>query len=94
LGPAFIKQFFGNKAITFSRDSRQMIDWLGQGRFAICFGCSGALKAKNQGLPIEIFDTSPWKEGQLLSGGRYALTSEPITASQRGKSFHQLVSFS
>ena len=53
LGPAFIKQFFGNKAITFSRDARQMIDWLGQGKFAICFGCSGALKAKNQGLPIE-----------------------------------------
>jgi len=69
LGPAFIKQFFGNKAITFSRDSRQMIDWLGQGRFAICFGCSGALKAKNQGLPIEIFDTSPWKEGASFSVG-------------------------
>ena len=69
LGPAFIKQFFGSKAITFSRDARQMIDWLGQGKFAICFGCSGALKAKNQGLPIEIFDTSPWKEGATFSVG-------------------------
>ena len=69
LGPSFIRQFFGSKDITFSRDSRQMIDWLAQGRFAICFGCSGALKAKNQGLPLEIFDTSLWKEGATFSAG-------------------------
>jgi iron(III) transport system substrate-binding protein len=78
LGPAFIKQFFGNKAITFSRDARQMIDWLGQGKFAICFGCSGALKAKNQGLPIEIFETSRWKEGGTFSvgGGTLSLPNQ------------------
>jgi len=78
LGASFIRQFFGNKDITFSRDSRQMIDWLGQGRFAICFGCSGALKAKNQGLPIEIFDTSTWKEGASFSvgGGTLSLPSQ------------------
>jgi iron(III) transport system substrate-binding protein len=77
LGASFIRQFFGNKDITFSRDSRQMIDWLGQGKFAICFGCSGALKAKNQGLPIEIFDTSTWKEGASfsVSGGTLSLPS-------------------
>src|SRR5262245_27468966 len=69
LGPSFIRQFFGSKDITFSRDARQMIDWLAQGRFAICFGCSGALKAKNQGLPLEIFDTSLWKEGATFSAG-------------------------
>ena len=69
LGPSFIRQLFGGKEITFSRDSRQMIDWLAQGRFAICFGCSGALKAKNQGLPLEIFDTSLWKEGASFSAG-------------------------
>jgi iron(III) transport system substrate-binding protein len=75
LGPSFIRQLFGSKDITFSRDSRQMIDWLAQSRFAICFGCSGALKAKNQGLPIEIFDTSMWKEGASFSvgGGTLAL---------------------
>jgi iron(III) transport system substrate-binding protein len=78
LGPSFIRQLFGNKDITFSRDSRQMIDWLGQGRFAICFGCSGALKAKNQGLPVEIFDTSAWKEGASfsVSGGTLSLPSQ------------------
>ena len=69
LGPGFIRQLFGAKDVTFSRDSRQMIDWLGQGRFSICFGCSGALKAKHQGLPIEIFDTSLWKEGASFSVG-------------------------
>jgi ABC-type Fe3+ transport system substrate-binding protein len=77
LGASFIRQFFGNKDVTFSRDSRQMIDWLGQGKFAICFGCSGALKAKNQGLPIDIFDTSTWKEGASfsVSGGTLSLPS-------------------
>ncbi|MBM4260626.1 MAG: extracellular solute-binding protein [Deltaproteobacteria bacterium] len=74
LGPAFLKQFFGNKGMTLSRDSRQMIDWLAQSKFAICFGCSGALKAKNQGLPIEIFDTSLWKEGASFSVGGGTLT--------------------
>jgi len=78
LGPAFIRQLFGSKEITFSRDSRQMIDWLAQGRFAICFGCSGALKAKHQGLPIEIFDTSAWKEGASFSvgGGTLSLPTQ------------------
>lgn len=75
LGPGFIRQLFGAKEITFSRDSRQMIDWLGQGRFSICFGCSGALKAKNQGLPIEIFDTSLWKEGASFSVGGGTLST-------------------
>jgi iron(III) transport system substrate-binding protein len=78
LGPAFIRQLFGGKEIIISRDSRQMIDWLAQGRFAICFGCSGALKAKNQGLPIEIFDTSTWKEGATFAvgGGTLSLPSQ------------------
>jgi iron(III) transport system substrate-binding protein len=78
LGASFVRQFFGHKDVTFSRDSRQMIDWLAQGRFAICFGCSGALKAKNQGLPIEIFDTSGWKEGASFSvgGGTLSLPSQ------------------
>ncbi|HUR72364.1 MAG TPA: extracellular solute-binding protein [Candidatus Limnocylindrales bacterium] len=75
LGPGFIRQLFGAKEVTFSRDSRQMIDWLGQGRFSICFGCSGALKAKNQGLPIEIFDTSLWKEGASFSVGGGTLST-------------------
>jgi iron(III) transport system substrate-binding protein len=74
LGPGFIRQFFGNKGMTISRDQRQMIDWLAQGKFAICFGCSGALKAKNQGLPIEMFDTSAWKEGASFSVGGGTLT--------------------
>ena len=75
LGPGFIRQLFGAKDMTFSRDGRQMIDWLGQGRFSICFGCSGALKAKHQGLPIEIFDTSLWKEGASFSVGGGTLST-------------------
>ncbi len=78
LGPSFIRQFFGSKDIIFSRDSRQMIDWLGQGKFSLCFGCSGALKAKNQGLPIDILDSSLWKEGASFSvgGGTISMPSQ------------------
>ena len=78
LGPGFIRRLFGDKDITFSRDGRQMIDWLGQGRFSICLGCSGGLKAKNQGLPIEIFETSLWTEGASFSvgGGTLSMPSQ------------------
>ena len=37
LGPEFVKRFFGEMDITYSRDERQMIDWLGAGKFSLCF---------------------------------------------------------
>lgn len=56
LGPKFMRRLFGEMDVTFSRDPRQMIDWLAQGKFALCFGCRGGLTAKRQGLPVESFD--------------------------------------
>ncbi len=69
LGPEFIKKFFGRMEITFSREFRQMTDWLAQGKFAICMGCKDGDRAKNQGLPVDAFDTSEWKEGGSFSTG-------------------------
>ncbi|MBI2538666.1 MAG: extracellular solute-binding protein [Deltaproteobacteria bacterium] len=75
LGPEFIKRFFGGMDITFSKNFRQMTDWLAQGKFAICMGCKDSLRAKNQGLPVDDFETSAWKEGGSFStgGGSLAL---------------------
>jgi len=69
LGPDFIRKLFGEMDVTYSRDYRQMVDWLGQGKFALCIGCKETDKAKTQGLPIDDFDTSLWKEGASFSAG-------------------------
>ena len=74
LGPEFIKKFFATMEIQYSRNFRQMTDWLAQGRYAICFGCKDSLRAKNQGLPVDDFDTTRWKEGSSFSSGGGALS--------------------
>ena len=74
LGPEFIKRFFGSMDITFSRNFPQMTDWLAQGKFALCMGCKDSLQAKNQGLPVDDFDTSGWKEGGSFSTGGGSLS--------------------
>lgn len=74
LGPEFIRKFFGTMEIQFSRNFRQMTDWLAQGRFAICFGCKDSMRAKNQGLPVDDFETHRWKEGVSFSSGGGSLS--------------------
>ena len=74
LGPEFLKKFFGGMDITYAKNFRQMTDWLGQGKFAICMGCKDSMRAKNQGLPVEDFDTNHWKEGSSFSAGGGSLS--------------------
>jgi iron(III) transport system substrate-binding protein len=69
LGPEFMKKFFGGMDITYAKNFRQMTDWLAQGKFAICMGCKDSMRAKNQGLPVDDFDTNKWKEGSSFSAG-------------------------
>ena len=69
IGPEFIKKFFTTMDIQFAKNFRQMTDWLAQGRYAICFGCKDSMRAKNQGLPVDDFDTTRWKEGSSFSSG-------------------------
>ena len=69
LGPEFLKKFFGGMDITYAKNFRQMTDWLAQGKFAICMGCKDSMRAKNQGLPVDDFDTNAWKEGSSFSAG-------------------------
>jgi len=74
IGPEFIKKFFSTMDIQFAKNFRQMTDWLAQGRYAICFGCKDSMRAKNQGLPVDDFDTTRWKEGSSFSSGGGSLS--------------------
>jgi iron(III) transport system substrate-binding protein len=77
LGPEWIKRFFGSMEITFSREFRQMTDWLAQGRFALCMGCKDVDRARQQGLPVASMDEVVWKEGRSFSsaGGTLSFLS-------------------
>ena len=74
IGPEYMKKFFGGMDITYAKNFRQMTDWLAQGKFAICMGCKDSMRAKNQGLPVEDFDTNRWKEGSSFSAGGGSLS--------------------
>jgi iron(III) transport system substrate-binding protein len=74
LGPEFMKKFFGGMDIQYAKNFRQMTDWLAQGKYAICMGCKDSMRAKNQGLPVEDFDTTRWKEGSSFSSGGGSLS--------------------
>jgi len=69
LGPDFIRKLFGEMDVIYSREYRQMVDWVVSGKFSICIGCKETDRARAQGLPIEHFDTTLWKEGASFSAG-------------------------
>jgi iron(III) transport system substrate-binding protein len=69
IGPDFMRKFFGGMDNTYAKNWQQMTNWLAQGKFAICMGCKDSQRAKNQGLPVDDFDTTHWKEGSSFSAG-------------------------
>jgi iron(III) transport system substrate-binding protein len=72
LGPQFIRKFFGDMDITYSKDQRQMTDWLAAGKYVLCVGCR-AYEAKKQGLPVDYLYTESWREGGYTIAGIGAL---------------------
>ena len=66
LGPEFVKRFFSEMEITYSRDERQMIDWLGAGKFQLAFFVTDIEDAAKQGLPVKFFDPGQFKEGAFV----------------------------
>jgi iron(III) transport system substrate-binding protein len=73
LGPRFIRRLFSEMDITIGRDERQTTDWLGRGKFAICFFCRGIPIAKRQGLPVESFGLMKEGAGLASKGGIISL---------------------
>ncbi|MGH7772594.1 MAG: ABC transporter substrate-binding protein [Candidatus Binatia bacterium] len=73
LGAEFVRRFLTEMDLAVSRDIRQLVDWLAQGKYAI-----SALQnadrirlwdARKQGLPVNAFDTDKFKEGSLIGSG-------------------------
>lgn len=71
IGPKFLRQFLGEMDVTATRDLRQLVDWMAQGRFPLMALQSpdraDLIRAKEQGLPVGWFDASAFKEGAPLS---------------------------
>ncbi|MBM4297946.1 MAG: hypothetical protein FJ143_09425 [Deltaproteobacteria bacterium] len=65
LGGKFLRQLFGEMDITLSRDSRQLVDWLAVGKFAIAIApsASDVQAAMKPGLPLARFEPRAFKEG-------------------------------
>jgi ABC-type Fe3+ transport system substrate-binding protein len=63
LGPEFLRRLFGQMELTFSRDTRQLLDWLAVGKFALGLFATDADVAMRQGLPIGRFAPAGFKEG-------------------------------
>lgn len=75
LGPGFLKKLFGEMDVTLSRDARQMIDWLGMGRFAIyLFPVLREVDhAKGVGIPVDVVNPLQMREGYAVTAGPNAI---------------------
>jgi iron(III) transport system substrate-binding protein len=66
LGSEFVRRFFSEMDLTYSRDARQMNDWLGAGKFPLAFFVTDIEDAAKQGLPVKVFDPGQFKEGAFV----------------------------
>jgi iron(III) transport system substrate-binding protein len=90
LGANFLKKLFGEMDITYSRDMRQMIDWLGQGRFAFALfpAWTDTEKAARIGLPVAMVNSKRMKEGfPVVSGRRTVMVLNPAPHPNAAKVF-------
>jgi iron(III) transport system substrate-binding protein len=81
LGPPYLRRLLSETGLKLSRDYRQATDWLAQKQYALfLFSQSDdTLTASQQGLPVQVLDTTGWKEGVGLDpiAGAYALMDKP-----------------
>jgi iron(III) transport system substrate-binding protein len=69
LGPEFLQRLFTDGGVMFSREDRQAADWLAVGKVALGLFVSAIPEAKNQGLPVDEFKDSTFKEPPSLDSG-------------------------
>jgi iron(III) transport system substrate-binding protein len=65
LGPDFIWRLFTEMDVTISRDSRQIVDWLGTGKFSLSL-FTGVYQGTHHGLPVDEFNASTFREGGFV----------------------------
>jgi iron(III) transport system substrate-binding protein len=69
LGSEFIKQLFAEMDITLTREDRQAVDWLATAKFSLGLFLNAIPEAKGQGLPLDEFHDSNFKEPPNLDTG-------------------------
>ncbi len=73
LGPDFVRRFLTEMEPVVSRDIRQMVDWLAQGKVALAALQNAdrldIWQAKQQGLPVDSFITGGFREGGFVGSG-------------------------
>jgi len=71
LGPKYLRRLLGEMDMILSRDTRQIVDWLAVGKYAISVFThltrTRLHDAKRQGLPVDWFGPKNFKEGIPLS---------------------------
>jgi iron(III) transport system substrate-binding protein len=90
LGPEWFERLYSEQDVTFSRDQRQLVDWVVQGRFPILLFVSNTefTVAKEQGLPIAAVPIERLKEGGAIGPGGGALAlAEPAPHPNAAKVF-------
>jgi iron(III) transport system substrate-binding protein len=70
LGPDYLRALMGQD-LAVLRDTRQELDLLGQGRYAVCIGCSNSVSTPliERGVPIALIRPQQIKEGGYNSSG-------------------------
>jgi iron(III) transport system substrate-binding protein len=76
LGKEFIQKLLSAQEIVLSRDDRQLLDFVGQGKYPIAIGPSEVLAKEfiAKGLPVRQFNPEALQEGALTTAGNGALS--------------------
>jgi len=69
VGAEFLQRLFGEMNVMFSREDRQAGDWLAVGKAALGLFLSAIPEAKGQGLPVDEFRDSSFKDPPSLDSG-------------------------
>ena len=69
VGPDYLRALFGRMDVTLFRDRTQGTNWLGTGKYPVCFYCRDLDLAQKQGLPIAEVPPAQMKEGSTIGGG-------------------------
>jgi ABC-type Fe3+ transport system substrate-binding protein len=75
LGPDFVRRLWSEMDLVVSQERRQATDWLGTGKFSLCFDCADTDMARKQGVPVSEFDHANLKEaaGEISTSGNSGL---------------------
>lgn len=76
LGKEYIQKLLGSQDIAVSRDDRQLLDFVGQGKYPIAIGPSEVLAKEfiAKGLPVRQFNPEALQEGALTTAGNGAIS--------------------